>query len=301
MIFLALLVLVLQLIGLHGVIQHSGLYEVNGTKKANDFAAAWLVSKQRLISSEKTIKAAIGMASVTLNVIRFKCNNCMTLVTRDYFDYMVEHLSSATNQIPDANPLIFQNANERLQNYSRILKNTELRFENDSRLDKTLGVLIYSSNCFSKTEVQIQKTIRPSFFEVTFWATYRYFRNIAVYTATQQDADTVREMGLPFESLTIIPVKSDEKNRTIFLPRDSIMHVLERLRSGPASSAKYEYVYYSEGDQILHMRQPEALFDAMDASGGDFIFTPHRFQVRLLVLLLKLVPGDCFCLLACLL
>jgi hypothetical protein len=193
---------------------------------------------------------------------------------------MVEHLSSSTNQIPRYNEDIFNISNDRLQKYVQDLKLKTAPIESELRLSQTLGLLIFSSNCFSKSDVKIQRVIRPVFFEVTFWALHRYVKEITVFVATQQDADTVDRMRLPYFKLTILDVPVDTKNRTILLPRESLLNVITSLKSDHVAFRKFRYVYYSEGDQIVHMRDPSVLFDTIDRSNGTLVAVPHRMQVN---------------------
>jgi hypothetical protein len=88
-------------------------------------------------------------------------------------------------------------------------------------------------------------------------------------------------MQLPYFKLTILDVPVDAKNRTILLPRDSLLNVISSLKSDQLVFRKFRYVYYSEGDQILHMRDPAVLFDVIDLSNGTLVAVPHRMQVGL--------------------
>eukprot|EP01034_Spumella_vulgaris_P023674 gene23674-29917_t len=85
-------------------------------------------------------------------------------------------------------------------------------------------------------------------------------------------------MGLPYFKLTILEVPLDFKNRTILLPKESLLNVIGHLKADEPLYHKFRYVYYSEGDQILHLRDPEVIFDAIDSSNGTFVAIPHRMQ-----------------------
>eukprot|EP01034_Spumella_vulgaris_P027627 gene27626-34374_t len=192
-------------------------------------------------------------------------------------DFMVEHLSSSTHQLPQSDDLVNENQ-KRLQKTVLALKDGPNLPEQDHRLSQTLGILIYSSNCFSDRDVKFHKQERPTFFETTFWSLHRYVRDIAIYVANREDAKIVNSLRLPFASLTILSIPLDNRNRTSLLPRDGVLHTLNNLKSKQPSFAKYKYVFYSEGDQILHLRDAGLLFDAIDKSGGSFAVVPHRMQ-----------------------
>ncbi len=127
--------------------------------------------------------------------------------------------------------------------------------------------------------MKIQWTVRPAYFQATFWSVHRYIKDIAVFVATQKDADSINEWQLPYKFLTILKdTPLDFKNRTNMLPRDSLLHMMGLMRNESSSVAAYQYVYYSEGDQVLHMREAEVLYDAIDDSGGTFVVVPQRMQ-----------------------
>ena len=75
-----------------------------------------------------------------------------------------------------------------------------------------------------------------------------------------------------------LQVPLDPKNRTILLPRLSLEYSLQQLNTNPQWQV-FKYVYYSEGDQILHFRSAHEFFNVIDQSGGSFAIVPHRMQV----------------------
>lgn len=295
----------------------SGLYSAN-TKKtgsAEDFAAAWLITKDRFLASKLYIDSSSNMAGVSFAITRSRCEGCYTMLSRDYFDFLVEHLSTTSNQIPFSNSQTFGIYYQRIQNVVLELKKVANdRTEFDPRLKETVSILIYSSITFSRPQANVQASIREPYFEATFWSVYRYIPNIIVFVATDHDRMAVEAMQLPALEIKQLEVPLDHKNRTVALPRMSLGWLDTQLRlssheggiplalhdlEGPLGPSvaraqqpvqrlmneqivpwsTYKYVFFSEGDQILHWRQASGFFDALDASQGTMVMVPHRMQV----------------------
>lgn len=117
--------------------------------------------------------------------------------------------------------------------------------------------------------------LRINFFEATFWSIYRYMPYIAVSVSTQRDADYINELQLP-----VFDVFRFEKDGGVAweLPRFSLLKAHESLSSDPRWS-HFEYLYFTEGDQLLHMRHQTDLMKFLVATGGKFALVPHRMQV----------------------
>ena len=265
----------------------SGVYkpDTDGSGQAEDFAASFLISKSRFVESYKALHGAKNMAGVSFAVVRYRPRNTKyrSLMSRDYFDLMVEHLSTTSNFIPRGNEPIFRVYNMRMKQTVMRLKEIATqrpRWEEDSRLNQTVAILVYSSISFSRGQSPMQSKARKGFFEATFWSVYRYFPHIAVYVASDHDNQYIKESKLPAWQLQQLDVPL-ENNKTILLPRLSLEHMLHALERTPqpAGSPTLNYVYFSEGDQILHMRHAGGLFDSIDNSDGRFLLVPHRMQV----------------------
>ena len=65
--------------------QFSGIYYSDHRKTgvAEDFSAAWLMSKKRLDMSIHRISKSTNMAGVSFAATRNRCKNCIPVLTRD--------------------------------------------------------------------------------------------------------------------------------------------------------------------------------------------------------------------------
>ena len=105
-----------------------------------------------------------------------------------------------------------------------------------------------------------------------------------IYVASDKDRIAVEDMQLPFYQIHQLEVPVDHQNKTILLPRYSLEQSIEKLKTNPDGKwGEFQYVYFTEGDQILHMRHASGIFDAIDNMGGMVSIVPHRMQVTVVI------------------
>jgi hypothetical protein len=77
----------------------SGVYFPNITYNIELYAGAWLISKKRFLSSINQLRDAENCPGVTFAVLnKGQKTRQDTIMTRDYLDFSVVHLSSLTNE-----------------------------------------------------------------------------------------------------------------------------------------------------------------------------------------------------------
>jgi hypothetical protein len=175
--------------------------------------------------------------------------------------------------------------------------------------------MVYSSIPFS-TDIYAknQARIRKYFFQVTFWSTFYYFPNIIVFVASEKDYQDLQKLHLPISTLTLIrfqDVPVNELNQTVTLPKLGLLYIIQKFQAAghphfadfpvdtikeyiilkqkhliPSNVAEdfidykeFDYLFYTESDQRIHMRFLEEFFDLIDLNGGGYGVFPHRFQV----------------------
>ena len=62
------------------------------------------------------------------------------------------------------------------------------------------------------------------------------------------------------------------------LPKESLLY-LHRHMMHARDFKVFRYVYYSECDQILHIRTPADVVNTIDFYNGEYAVLPHRLQV----------------------
>jgi hypothetical protein len=253
---------------------------------AEDFAASFLVSKKRLVSLENKI-ASIGNKSfedTCFYVVRSKCGTCHTVMSRDYLDFMVEHLSSTSNNIDHPNILLYQTLIWKLRSSTRQLREKSRlssSAENATLVEMTLGVIVFSTSALNANDnlENIQSLIRHYFLEATFWSIYRYFPNIVIFVGSSNDSQIVKDLKLP--CLAVIDLRQEgyisATDRRPNLPKYALLRLISLLQTDDAYRS-FRYVFHTEADNILHLRSMSAIFDAMEIMQGNLIIVPHRMQ-----------------------
>jgi hypothetical protein len=230
-------------------------------------------------------------------------------MTRDYFDFQVQHLSSTTNQLPEETSLQF--CNMLMKRMKRVVKGLESQSKNitdkpffrDGRLiDETVAIIPYSSKSASVTVVsalsamskdqvfEFQEIIRILYFQATFWSIRRYYPHIVVTISSAKDLATLKSLRLPYWKIIDLSRVFDQnaeprtKGSVHGLPRESLLFVMKKLNGTVPSKdswTDFNYVYFSEGDHVLQMRYASKLYNHLDSFEGLTALAPHRLQVRM--------------------
>ena len=123
---------------------------------------------------------------------------------------------------------------------------------------------------------------RNIFFQATLSSLASLFSNIAVFVENQQDylyCESLQARGFPLIEINLLSDIPDNR----FLP-EATVYELERRMVQPGTTGatrydKFDYVYFSEADQILRLRPhqlPDLLASAADPTTKAAVITPHR-------------------------
>lgn len=295
MVFISIFILVISLGHINGQVisNFSGFFVPDIVKSASDFSASFLISRDRFIASENAFRTSKGIAGVTFAVTRKKCSNCASFATRDFFDFFVEHLSPYSNYIPYDLPDMIEIVSQKVENRAslyRKLASTNIfegrKSTTNSLMNSTLGIIPFSTKAFSKRkDIPAQIKIRQSFFELTFWSVYRYFPHIAVITS-EEDLSVLNELKLPiFHTVVVRNLTLSKYNKTDSLPRQGVDNILQSMKKNKQTFQRFNFVFFTEGDQVVHMRGLEHIFDLLINSGNYFASIPHRLHVNFIIFL----------------
>ena len=286
----------------------SGLYRPDTSRKLEHYAGAWLISKRRLLEARPSIKAIRSLEGASFAVAGMAAHRDprITLMTRDYFDFSVQHLSSTTNQLPSGSTRAFLDAihEQTVSGVGRLRARAEVRHDHpthvsplssdERRTELTVAVIPFCNRAASidprlETEmyVSFNVKVRLLFFQATFWSVYRAFPRIVVTVGTEEDLQTVLAMRLPIfktvnmKALFNASAPLRQPGSVHFLPRETLLFLIDKLTDKRSTDfARFQYVYYTEADHILQLRSVDQLFNAIDGSGGRYAVAPHRLQVR---------------------
>lgn len=283
----------------------SGLYVPNTSKSLETYAGAFLVSTNVFYEGMKSIeniKATTGAEEICFAMIKFedgtnRANITEGVMTRDYLDFLVLHLSSTITALPQTSDNLTNDKfnSEILSRMNRTVELVRLNVDNSipkkgrkqraklsrSIKDQTIVVMPYSNRALSEsintlTSSFIYQT-RSIFLETTFWSVFRYFPKIIIATSTDIEYKAVKSLDLPvFEQYNL----TGKVIQPIHLPK----HALIELRSRLLGDAKYrmiKFVYYTDSDQMLYMRSIANIFNLMNLSNNLISLIPHRMQVNL--------------------
>lgn len=271
----------------------SGLYTPNLRYSLEVYSGAWLQSKDLFLRNLDHIKEISSLESTTTGgLMRYQLSQSrFILMARDYFDFQIEHLSSTTNVIGEDKHLmghltgITKRKGMWLKKLSLGIPNTP---SHKPFMNQTVVVIPFSTNSASShtsptssgsgsgnQPLDERQSLRLHFFESTFWSIYRYFPHIAVCVSSDRDANFIRTLQLPVLEICRL---ENSKGLAWELPRFALLTAHEALTSNP-NWAHFQYLYFSEGDQLLHMRHQTELMKFMSATKGKFALVPHRMQV----------------------
>jgi len=284
----------------------SGLYRPDTSRSLEHYAGAWLVSKKRLLDSKGRVVRMKSLEGASFSVAGLAAHqdSRIALMTRDYFDFSVQHLSSTTNQLPWNAPETFLdviheqtiNIVERLRARAESPKEHPTHVsplsEDPRRKEQTVALIPFcnrAASVDSRLETAwnnaFQVKVRLLFFQATFWSVYRAFPNIVVTVGTDSDLATLMEMNLPVWKTVNMKALFNESapirapGSVHFLPRESLLFLMEKMVDSSAQFfSKFRYVYYTEADHILQLRSADQLYNAIDNSGGRWALAPHRLQ-----------------------
>ena len=286
----------------------SGLYRPDTSRSLEHYAGAWLVHRRRLLDpyTRRRVKAIKSLEGASFSVAGMAAHQDprITLMTRDYFDFSVQHLSSTTNQLPWGSTQDFLDVI--LEQTVGMVDRLEARndaprghpthispLSDDARRTELTVALIPFCNRPASVEAKLESAwvnefqgrVRLLFFQATFWSVFRAFPKIVVTVGTDADLATLLEMKLPvwktinMKALFNASAPIRTPGSVHFLPKESLLFLMDKLQDPSADLfSRFQYVYYTEADHVLQLRSVDQLYDAIDNSGGRWAMAPHRLQ-----------------------
>lgn len=228
------------------------------------------------------------------------------MMTRDYFDFFVLHLSSMTNEMPELKTngefrkALYDMMSWTCDTLRRYVQKTmgNITSFNHRFRNQTVAVIPYSSvPGTQKINATVESSfakyislIRVLFLKATIYSIYRYFPRIIVAFASSEDLEHIKSLNMPIWMYLDFSFEcnSDAYGRKVLLPKYALMHVRKHLNqtylmTQPSDVKErwkqIQYVYYSESDQILYARKMSKLLKAVDDMQGIFSLIPHRMHV----------------------
>jgi hypothetical protein len=266
----------------------SGFYNPDLQYNYEVYGAAWLIPRATFLTKSERLKEMFLLEQSSLWVLLDNDDSQEArnvVLTRDFLDYFVEHLSSTTNIIRPNSQLEKFHLRNTVKKASVLKRHALNHWSGEKRpfSADTIAIVAFSTNrAFSQGKkesssdrVKATQDMRYAFFEATFWSIYRYIPNIAVAISGSDELKRLRAAKLPIYHIFHIPNASQPSWQ---LPKQSLLHLADTLKFN-ISWGHFKYVYFTECDQILHMRGQQHLHDLLDSTNDVFMTVPHRMQV----------------------
>lgn len=275
----------------------SGLYEPEkypGVLEA--FSGAFLVHRKRFLNEGSFIRLKqIEDRGIEPAIFAFYFEG-INLMTRDFFDFQVIHLSSTTNQLPNLrSPDIHNTILSQMRNTVKILEHnynqsasSVYRKSTERIMKSTVVIVPYTTKPGSQNVEDVMqalnKEIRLLYLRATFYSVHRYFPRFVITVLSKADEEYVRSLGLTIWKIVSFP---EIKDGTL-LPKESLLYVRKKMHDAIQSNnlsdedkewSSIMYVYYTESDQILHARGLPHIIHIMERMNGSIAVMPHRMQV----------------------
>lgn len=256
------------------------------------YAGAWLAPKKRLLTDAKHIETIINLEGASHHLVL----NDVSIMTRDFLDFQILHLSSTTNNFP--NIFSTRNQEELLKRMTRTVQALEMRdpakvqyrYKDRRIIDQTVVVIPYSnipaSQHLDSTRSQFATftvKMRELYLQATFWSNYRIFPKIIIACGSEKELTSVKMLDLP--AWKYIDLSAGLTNRHL-LPKHSLLYVISKLSGKNITTMderkeweSIQYVYYTEADEVLTSRHFPHIYAIMDRLNGEVAVVPHRMQV----------------------
>ena len=285
--------------GLAGGEDFSGVYAPNPHYSAEIYGASWLASVEALLDLRPRLDNIHDLEGASFFLVDVNCKKIFyidppdnrtcdilkrrsTLMTRDYFDFQVQHLSSTTNTLNKENyRVLLPGLQRKASKMKQAALKARSRGVSDRRLDlETIAVLPVSVNpVLPHTDPKVYRLverIRYFFFRLTFWSIYRHISNIVVSYHAHEAVKWIEKTPQVWKALNLTNLRDPKLQ-----PKATLQAISDALLADDSYS-RFRYVYFSEADQILHLRRGKEILDVIDGSWGRFSLTPHRMNTYLL-------------------
>jgi hypothetical protein len=265
----------------------SGVYNPSIQHNLEMYAGAYLIPKKSYMDKKHMMDGIYALEQTTTSIIQEaphygQSSVSHIMMTRDYLDFFVEHLSAYTNTLKEeAYHDILYNATHK----ARLLRSRALGLGRHAgrhpKRDDVVVIIPFATTSARSGSSDITSKLRLAFFEQTFWSISRYFPKITVSVSKAYDLKVLLSLGLPIDQIFSSTTNDDPKANYAANVKQAVIQVYEQLKSNSTWS-NIKYIYFSEGDLVLHARHLNSLMDIMTSSPPnehEFALSPHRMQV----------------------
>jgi hypothetical protein len=273
----------------------SGVYQPNLDHSMELYAAAWLVPRQGFLDSKPFMETVGNLEGATFSVVA-NGREPLALMTRDYFDMFVEHLSAYTN-LASSKPLtvlLIKRMTDSVRHYKRIIEKIQHRHQSKAERpfhNNTVVILPFTLRAHGADPIPNTEEIRRLFFQLTYYSVCLHFPNLAVAVEDEFHLAELQKLDLMVTPFHIFKCyrQAGEEFVKYNLMKDMLNKTYNELSSSP-DWAHFEYVYFTESDQILHLQHEKEMYDMLKDNNDTLFMVPHRINVRSSYLFLREMP-----------
>lgn len=249
----------------------AGLCPIGGNDR--HYAAAWLSSLETLLDNHFFSEEFFAGKSPSREFAYFAAvkkvlKTGSVLWTVDMFDFFLHHLSNYEKVLGGYDEA-FLDINRQMRPMQDGYIRKKYNNPSDNPNDRVLAILPYFS-----TGNSVKLQVKKQHLNATVITTANLFPNVVLYLASQSDYEYVtKESGLNKYLYDVQLMTLSDPN---FLPYAAVVDVRSKMLKGNYYDEGFGWVYYSESDQLPHMRDVDRILRR--ALEKDVVLVPHRGQ-----------------------
>jgi hypothetical protein len=234
-----------------------------GTK--NTELASFIMLETRL--SVKETDGAVGKLIQTRDVLE------LAVVHLSAYERSHQHVGRNYASGPSRTRMRRVARNQRLQHLDRRSSSGDNKPSSSSFLG-TLAVMPFVGSSHAKDAGNSDVRNRRMYLEASFWNVADVFPAVVIGVCFEADRDMILiDMKLPVLDVLLMQACADSPKTLPFL---TLMETQRRVREEAQwKSRQFKYVFFSESDQLLVLREPEHLFSHLDRNTHE-VLVPHR-------------------------
>lgn len=222
---------------------------------------AWLAPKETFLA--KNASTVVSCEDATLHYANEQ--GPMSMMTRDVLDFMVIHLSPLTRGIGEYSEdrTLQKDVEERIQTYTDELQKASERAGTPlQQAARTLVVIPYVNrpNTAAPEDFHAPNSLRTALLNATVWSVGAQFPKLLIATCSSEDAADAQRLGYPIWRTVVMQGNNSRGRDCQHLYGWALEEAQQILESQEGSL--FDFVYFTEADQVLHTRNLGQLFDS---------------------------------------
>lgn len=190
--------------------------------------------------------------------------------TRDMLDFCVIHVSAMerTHRMERKGHL----SGPLLRNLKKLADDQRARYGASNSHSKTLAIMPWVGTAHARDVGNSDVSNRRIYLEASFWSVVRTYQHVVIGCCFKEDVETIRSLKLPVVDVLYFPDCQEEPQKLPFMLLKETQRQLQRREDWDSA---FEYVFYTESDQLPLVREPGELQVYLNAHPSS-VLLPHR-------------------------